>query len=67
MKPTEEQPTDEPVEEQAAARRRDLNRRLREAFLNGAEQYSRREHGRALTPDELDQVIDEYPGDLLER
>jgi hypothetical protein len=45
----------------------ELNRRLRLAFLRGAEEGSRAERGRALTADELRQVIGRYPGELVER
>ena len=47
--------------------RRDLNRRLRIAFIAGAEERSQRELGRPLTADELRRVLDRYPGDLPER
>ena len=45
----------------------ELNRRLRLAFLRGAEERSRLEHGRDLTADELRRVIARYPGDIPER
>jgi hypothetical protein len=48
-------------------RRAELNRRLRLAFLAGAEERSVREHGRGLTADELRRVLRRYPGDLPER
>ena len=44
-----------------------LNRRLRLAFIAGAEERSRRERGRPLTPDELRRVLARYPGDLPAR
>ncbi len=46
---------------------RELNRRLRTAFLAGAEEQMRRDHGRGLTDDELRRVMAEYPGDLPEQ
>jgi hypothetical protein len=46
------------------ARRAELNRRLRRAFVEGAEERSRQEHGRGLTADELRRVLRRYPGDL---
>lgn len=48
-------------------RKAGLNRRLRLAFIQGAEERSRLEHGRALTADELRRVLRRYPGDLPER
>lgn len=50
-----------------SARRRELNRKLRRAFLEGAEERSQRELGRGLTTAELDRIIRRYPGDLPER
>jgi hypothetical protein len=47
----------------AAARRADLNRRLRAAFVEGAEEDSRRRLGRGLTREELERVLRRYPGD----
>lgn len=41
-----------------------LNRRLRLAFIAGAEADSRRRLGRGLTPDEFDRVLRHYPGDV---
>jgi hypothetical protein len=46
------------------AKRRDLNERLRAAFVEGAEEDSRRRLGRGLTPDELERVLLYYPGDV---
>src|SRR5215203_4953128 len=43
-------------------RRADLNRRLMAAFVEGAEEDSRRRLGRGLTEDELDRVLRRYPG-----
>jgi hypothetical protein len=48
-------------------RRAELNRELRQAFIDGAEERSRRELGRGLTQDELDRILKRYPGDLPER
>jgi hypothetical protein len=42
----------------------ELNRRLRLAFLAGAEERSVREEGRGLTEAELKAVLRRYPGDL---
>ncbi len=47
-----------------AARRRELNQRLRLAFVAGAEERSRQTAGRGLTDDELRRVMSRYPGDL---
>jgi len=44
--------------------RADLNRRLRQTFLAGAEERSRRDHGRGLSDDELRRVLTHYPGDM---
>ena len=44
-----------------------LNRRLRLAFLAGAEEDSRRRLGRGLTDEELERVLWRYPGDVPER
>jgi hypothetical protein len=49
------------------ARRRDLNQRLRLAFVAGAEQRSRQTVGRGLTGEELQRVLRRYPGDLAGR
>ena len=40
-----------------------LNKRLRAAFLEGAEEDSRRRLGRGLTVEELERVLRRYPGD----
>jgi hypothetical protein len=50
-----------------AARRRDLNRRLRLAFIAGAEGRSRETVGRGLTDEELERIIERYPGDVKDR
>ena len=55
------QPTD------STDRIRELNRRLRVAFIAGAEERSRRELGRGLTEQELERVLRRYPGDLPRR
>ena len=59
-----EKPTPLAAREEA---RRDLNRKLRLAFVQGAEERSRRELGRPLTADELRRVLERYPGDLPDR
>jgi hypothetical protein len=48
-------------------RRARLNRRLRTAFISGAELDSQRRLGRGLTVEELERVLLHYPGDLAER
>jgi hypothetical protein len=48
-------------------RRARLNQRLRQAFIEGAEQDSRRRLGRGLTAEEPERVLRRYPGDLAER
>ena len=48
-------------------RRAELNRRLRIAFVAGAEERSMRDHGRGLTAEELRRALRRYPGDLPER
>jgi hypothetical protein len=45
-------------------RRRRLNERLRASFIAGAEEESRRRLGRGLTREELDRVLQRYPGDI---
>lgn len=47
-----------------AARRSELNRRLRRAFLERAEERSMRVLGRGLTDGELPRVVRWYPGDI---
>ena len=51
----------------AIARRKELNRRVRLGFVEGAEERSRRELGRGLTDEELRRILRRYPGDLPER
>jgi hypothetical protein len=41
-----------------------LNERLRAAFIDGAEEDSRRRLGRGLTREELERVLRRYPGDI---
>ena len=53
-----------PRDEDAAGRRRRLNERLRQAFIEGAEEDSRRRLGQGLTADELERVLRHYPGNL---
>jgi len=45
-------------------RRARLNQRLRQAFVEGAEEGSRRRLGRGLTAEELERVLRRYPGDI---
>jgi hypothetical protein len=61
MDPQPSQPTD------STDRFRELNRRLRVAFIAGAEEQSHREAGRGLTEQELERVLRRYPGDLPKR
>jgi hypothetical protein len=44
-----------------------LNRRLRQAFIEGAEVDMRRLLGRGLTAEGLERVLRRYPGDVRER
>ena len=55
----------QPIER--APRRTELNRKLRRAFVEGAEERSQRELGRGLTTEELRRILRRYPGDLPER
>jgi hypothetical protein len=48
-------------------RRARLNKRLRQAFIEGAEKDSRRRLGRGLTAEELERILWRYPGDVPER
>ena len=50
-----------------ASRRSALNRRLRIAFIAGAEEDSCSRLGRGLSEEELRRVLRRYPGDLPER
>jgi hypothetical protein len=47
--------------------RDDLEQRLRSAFVQGAEEDSRRRLGRGLTQGELERVLRRYPGNALSR
>lgn len=60
-------PTGRGDEPRTRQRRSALNRKLRQAFIEGAEEDSQRRLGRGLTPEELDRVLKRYPGDLPER
>jgi hypothetical protein len=53
-----------PTPEADQERRARLNQRLRQAFLEGAEEDSRRRLGRGLTAEELERVLRRYPGDI---
>ena len=55
----------QPIEN--APRHRELNRKLRRAFVEGAEERSQRELGRGLTAEELRRILRRYPGDLREQ
>jgi hypothetical protein len=46
------------------AKRQRVNERLRAAWVEGAEEESRRRLGRGLTADELARVPRRYPGDV---
>ena len=59
------QPQRQPIG--SASRRSALNRRLRIAFIAGAEEDSRSRLGRGLSEEELRRVLRRYPGDLPER
>jgi hypothetical protein len=54
-------------EAERARHRAELNRKLRQAFIEGAEERSRRELSRGLTTAELDRILRRYPGDLPKR
>jgi hypothetical protein len=45
-------------------RMEELRRRMRLAYVQGAEDWSRQERSRALTEDELGRVLDNDPGDV---
>jgi hypothetical protein len=51
-------------EQPTAENRRRFNQRLRQAFIEGAEEDSRRRLGRELTAAELDRILRRYPGDV---
>ena len=48
-------------------RRRRLDQRLRQTFIEGAEKDSRRRLGRGLTAEELERILRLCPGDVGER
>lgn len=56
-----------PPEQHRQTRRAELNRKLRQVFVEGADEQSQRERGRGLTPSKLERVLKRYPGDLPER
>jgi hypothetical protein len=58
---------DRQAEKALSAHRADLNRRLRLAFIEGAEERSRSRLGRGLSEEELARVLRRYPGDMPER
>ena len=59
---------DEQAESKSLVERRaNLNRRLRLAFIAGAEERSRETTGRGLTDEELGRIIERYPGDVKDR
>ena len=51
-------PSVDPIE-----RRRRLHERMRQAFLEGAEEDSQQRLGRGLTSEELERVLRRYPED----
>jgi hypothetical protein len=55
---------DDQVSPPPIERRAHLNRRLRAAFIEGAQEDSRRRLGRGLTAEELERVLRHYPGDM---
>ena len=59
-----DRPPETPVDADFRQHRVELNALLRVAFLAGAEERSRNEHGRGLTAEELRRVMRDYPGDL---
>lgn len=58
-----ERPVPQPPEQHRAR----LNQRLRQAFIEGAEEDSQWRLGRGLTAEELERVLRRYPGDVEER
>jgi hypothetical protein len=60
-------PMANPEAKALAAHRRDLNCRLRLAFIAGAEERSRETMGRGLTDEEFERIIERYPGDVKDR
>jgi hypothetical protein len=68
----QDNPSSSMADEQAEAkalveRRANLNRRLRLAFIAGAEERSRETMGRGLSEEELERIIERYPGDVKDR
>ena len=53
------------VAKPADDRRARLNQRLRQAFIDGAEEDSRRLLGRGLTAEGLERVLRRYLGDVV--
>jgi len=60
-RPEDRDGTEAQTAERNLERRRRLNERLRQAFLEGAEEDSRRRLGRGLTAEELERVLRRYP------
>ena len=58
---------DVPRQSTESARRRELERKLRRAFIAAADEESHRRLGRGLTEEELRRVLRRYPGDATER
>ena len=59
---------DEQAESKSLVERRaNLNRRLRLAFIAGAEERSRETMGRGLSEEEFERIIERYPGDVKDR
>ena len=59
---------DEQAESKSLVERRaNLNRRLRLAFIAGAEGRSRETMGRGLSEEEFERIIERYPGDVKDR
>jgi hypothetical protein len=59
---------DEQAESKSLVERRaNLNRRLRLAFITGAEGRSRETMGRGLSEEEFERIIERYPGDVKDR
>ena len=66
MTPWWERLPETPMQVDVRQHRVDLNRKLRAAFVAGAEERSRQDLGRGLTKRELVRIIAVYPGDLDE-
>jgi hypothetical protein len=56
-----------PTASAAQERRERLNKRLHAAFVEAAEEDSRRELGRGLTGEGLERILWHYPGDVAQR